>query len=121
MFRACGRCGKIHPKNQPCNKWRVYSGGNDRTLRGTYSWKLKREQIKERAHYLCEVCKDKGEINYKDLEVHHITKLTENEDLLLDNYNLICLCSRCHRLADDGKIDKDYLLELARKREDGST
>ena len=37
----------------------------------------------------------------------------------LDNYNLICLCTDHHKQADQGKLDKEYLRKLARKREKG--
>ena len=54
---------------------------------------------------------------YDTLEVHHIQKLKDNEDGLLDNLNLICLCKHHHELADAGKIDAEHLRELARIRE----
>ena len=75
-------------------------------------------EIREKSNYLCAVCRDEGIYNYKDLDVHHIVKIVEDETLLLDNYNLICLCKKHHKEADLGKIEKDYLLRLARKRED---
>ena len=63
------------------------------------------------------MCLEDGRYNYNDLEVHHIDKLRDNEDKLLDNYNLICLCKHHHELADAGKIDIEHLKELARDRE----
>ena len=68
---------------------------------------------------MCEVCRDKGAYTYTSLEVHHIYKVRENKDKLLDNYNLICLCVEHHKQAEKGKIDKEYLRKLARKREEG--
>ena len=55
-----------------------------------------------------------------DIEVHHIVKVREDETRLLDNLNLICLCKDHHEQADNNEIDKDYLIELARKREQGN-
>ena len=101
-----------------CQSKRIAFGGNERKLRSTNSWKEKSKEIRERANHLCEVCRDQGEITFDTLEVHHITKLSENETLLLDNYNLICLCTHHHKQADNNLIDKNYLLRLARQREE---
>ena len=119
MYKACSRCGRIHQSNTICPKSRVYSGGDERKLRSSYSWTEKSKEIREKALYLCEVCRDEGNINYNNVEVHHITKIKDDESLLLDNYNLICLCKEHHLLADNNQIDKDYLISLAKKREEG--
>ena len=119
MYKSCSRCGKIHPQNFKCTQGKVYDGGTERQARNTYAWELKSKEIRERANYLCEVCRDNNIYTYKNLEVHHITKIREDETLLLDNYNLICLCQQHHKEADRGNIDADYLRELARKREEG--
>ncbi len=117
MMKSCSRCGKIHPANYKCNVNRTYSGGAERELRAKNVWHKKSEQIRERADYLCEVCRDQGEITYQNLEVHHIEKLKDREDLLLEDLNLICLCQFHHKQADRGEIDKDYLKRLASERE----
>lgn len=117
MWKACSRCGKIHDTRFNCTVGKQYNGGEERTLRNTNAWKEKSLEIRERANYLCEVCRDNNEYTYKDIEVHHIEKIRDNKDLLLDNENLVCLCQFHHKLADAGQIDKDYLRELARKRE----
>jgi 5-methylcytosine-specific restriction endonuclease McrA len=80
---------------------------------------MKSKEIREKANYLCEVCRDNEVITYDGVEVHHITKLSEDESLLLDDYNLICLCQEHHKAADAGQIDRDYLRELAKAREQG--
>lgn len=117
MFKSCSRCGKIHPRNYICTKGKVFKGGDERKLRKRGDWKAKSIEIRERANNLCEVCKDNGRFIYDDLEVHHIEKLTEHPELLLDNENLICLCQRCHKKADRGELDADYLRTLAMIRE----
>ena len=118
MMKACSRCGRIHPANYKCNAGRTYNKGTEADkLRQKNKWKRKSLEIRERANHLCEVCRDKGVYTYNNLEVHHITPLSEDSNSLLDNYNLICLCSSCHKQAEEGKIDKDYLLNLAKKRE----
>lgn len=122
MKRSCSRCGRIHDLNYACKEG-IKQGANkyhykEADLRNTYRWHTKASYIKATSKYLCSVCLDKGIYTYDNLEVHHIRKLKEDESKLLDNYNLICLCSNCHTLADAGMIEKDYLLELARRRED---
>ena len=117
MYKACSKCGKIHDSNYICTKGKIYRGGNERKLRNTYKWAKKSREIRESAHNLCEVCKDKGVYTYDGLEVHHIIKLKENEDGLLDNNNLICLCTQHHKQADRGEIDIDYLRRLVEIRE----
>lgn len=119
-YYACSRCGKIHQKGYVCKV-----GAGKKHYRYTYAeaklrsksvWTDKSRQIREDAHYLCEVCKDKGIYNYRNVEVHHIEKLKDRPDLLIEDSNLICLCRDCHRLADAEMIDKEYLKRLALKR-----
>ena len=118
MRKACSKCGKIHSPSYNCTP-KVYKQDTERKLRNTYRWAKKSREIREKVHYLCEPCLDEGVLFYKNTEVHHITKLSGGgEDVLLDNYNLVCLCQRHHKLADDGKIDPDYLRALAKRRED---
>ena len=120
MFKACGKCGKIHKENYKCTAGKIYQGGDERKLRSKYSWTLKSAEIRERANYLCEVCKDKGVIRYDNIEVHHIIKVKSDREKVLDNLNLICLCQEHHKQADKGELDIDYLISLAKKREGGA-
>lgn len=116
-MKACSRCGKIHDYNYICTRGRTYSGGEERQLRRTNRWTQKSLEVREKANYLCEVCRDQNIFTYENLEVHHIEKLKDHQELLLDNYNLICLCTEHHKQADKGLIDKDYLKKLAEIRE----
>ncbi len=115
-LKTCSKCGKIHPRGYKCNIGRIYTKTDDDKLRSTYKWTKKAKQIKDDALGLCEVCKAQGVYNYDKLEVHHITKLREDPDGLLDDNNLICLCSYHHKQADAGEIDADYLRKLAKER-----
>lgn len=120
MYKSCSRCGKIHDINYKCTVGKAYDNrykADTDNLRNTHAWHKKAEEIKEKANYLCEVCKDNNIYTYDNLEVHHITKLRENKSMLLDNYNLICLCWKHHKLADEGQIKSDYLRNLAMTRE----
>jgi len=120
MFKACSKCGKIHDINHKC-----YIGDNIRKkntkanrFRSTTEWKDKSEEIREDSKYLCSICLDNNIYTYDDLEVHHIEPLEENYERRLDNYNLLCLCNAHHREAEKGKIDREYLFSLAKKREE---
>lgn len=115
MFRSCSRCGKIHDTNYKCNVGR--NNTNEAKLRNTHKWHSKAAEIKENSNYLCAVCKEEGRYTYDNLEIHHIVKIKDDPTKLLDNYNLICLCVYHHKLADAGKISKEYLLKLAENRE----
>ena len=117
MFKSCSKCGKIHPASFQCTVGRVFTGGEERRLRSQYSWTKKSEEIRERANHLCEVCRNEGIYTYDNIEVHHIVKVRDDKSKLLDNENLICLCKDHHIQADNGEIDKEYLIELAKQRE----
>lgn len=125
MLKACSRCGRIHDFNYKCNagRERLFNERKDTEaarLRSTANWQRKREDIRERAFNLCEVCKANGVYTYEGLSVHHIKKLTEDPSGLLNDNNLVCLCSLHHTQADEGIISPDYLRKLAAER-DGET
>ena len=115
-LKSCSKCGKIHPRGYKCNVGKIYTKTDDDKLRSTYKWTKKARQIKDDANGLCEVCKAQGIYTYNGLEVHHITKLRDNPDGLLDDDNLICLCTAHHKAADNGELDADDLRKLAKKR-----
>lgn len=119
MLKACSRCGRIHSYTYDCraNQSRKFTTTDESKLRSKNSWKKKRETIREKAFNLCEVCKDQGVYNYNSLEIHHVIKLKEDPNKLLDDNNLICLCTYHHKQADRGELTKDYLLGLIEKRE----
>lgn len=116
MYKSCSKCGRIHSYNYKCNVGRIYETTEERKLRSSYAWTQKAKQIKEDAQGLCEVCRQEGLYTYDDLEVHHITKLKDDPNGLLDDDNLICLCVYHHKQADNGELDADYLRKLARER-----
>lgn len=117
MLKSCSRCGRIHPYNHRCNKGRIYKKNDIDKLRSTSRWTNKSIEIREASNYLCSVCLDEGIYNYNNIEVHHITKLQDNHELLLENENLICLCKYHHKQADEGKLDKEYLINLVKLRD----
>ena len=119
MYKACSRCGKIHPFNYTCTKGkeRRFTATAESKLRSLSAWQTKRASIKERAFNLCEVCKSEGVYTYDGLEIHHITPLKENPNGLLEDSNLICLCVKHHKQADEGLLKPSYLRGLASDRD----
>ena len=121
MYKACSRCGRIHDFNYTCNAGKVprkYANTDENKLRSKRSWKNKRAFIRDTAFNLCEVCAYEGKFTPQDIEIHHIVKLKDNPNGLLDNYNLIALCIPHHKMADRGELSVDLLTEIARKREE---
>ena len=126
MWKSCAKCGKIHEYNKKCYVGDTFRKKETQAnkFRRTKEWRYKSEEIREDSNYLCSVCKDgkhpldhRQQYNYHQLEVHHITPLEEDITRALDNYNLIALCNEHHRLAEAGKIIREYLFELAEQRE----
>lgn len=117
MQKSCSVCGRIHNYNEHCHREYKKSTTNESKLRSTNKWRLKSLQIRERANNLCEVCRDHNVYTYEDVEVHHIEKIKDHRELLLEDTNLICLCKMHHKLADAGDLDKEYLSKLAQDRE----
>lgn len=114
MLKSCKYCMRIHDSKFDCGKKpKRYKPSNDiNKFRWSRKWTEKREQIKERDNYLCQLCKADGRYNYNDLEVHHITSLEEDYDRRLDDDNLITLCVTHHKAADRGEISKERLYKL---------
>lgn len=90
----------------------------EQALRCRSSWTLKSREIRERSFYLCAVCKDQGILKADDnVEVHHIRKLRDYPDGLLEDDNLVCSCTYHHKQADQGELDAEYLIKLAQERD----
>lgn len=112
----CGICGGKHPVGEPCPHKYKFKKVSDVSQKAnkfyrTKSWKMKRKEILERDKY-CQRCWIKfGIISTERLEVHHIEPLTSFWEKRLNNDNLICLCSSCHKLIDNkynGNLDFEF-------------
>lgn len=119
-LRACVYCGQVHEVDFKCKlkpkvDYAKYKKDYDK-LRNKKAWARLAEAVKRDSNYLCEVCFDKGRLIADGLESHHIVKIKDNPDLFLDEQNIVCLCKYCHKMADRGELDKDYLRELAQRR-----
>ena len=124
-LRACSKCGGLHPFGTKCPNYRKdyrgqFSKRNDieeAKIRSSTAWKKKREEIVKKSNYFCAYCFENNRLTLNNLEVHHITPIRENKSLAFDNNNLILLCRQCHKDAELGKINADFLRKLARERE----
>ena len=119
MLKTCRHCG-IVDENHICphRKSRQKSGDrqSDR-FRKTKMWTAKSIEIRQRDRYLCQVClrnlyNTLDSLNYKTVEVHHITPICEDYNRRLDNDNLISLCSYHHKMADKGQIPREELYRI---------
>lgn len=119
-YITCNKCG-IVPRDHKCpykNRYKRTRDTKGDKFRGTNLWAKKSIEIRERDLYLCRVCMTERyntvkKLNYDKLEVHHIVPLSEDYNKRLDNNNLITLCKYHHRLAEDGQIPREELIELA--------
>lgn len=118
-LKSCAWCGRIHPRDYNCGKRPARKSVRYESEAGRYTkaWEHKSKEIKERSKYLCAYCFAQGVYTYEDLETHHILKLRNRPDLLLEDTNLICLCRRHHKMADLGEIPADDLRALVRQRD----
>ena len=120
MLKSCQYCGRVHDSKFDCGMKPVRNykreSRTDR-FRYTSAWQQKREQIKQRDHYLCQICLrnmygTKKRLNSDNISVHHIEKLEENYEKRLDDYNLISLCEMHHKMADRNDIPKSVLSSI---------
>lgn len=127
MLVACSFCGRNHNRGETCNrriktKRKAKEANFINVFRSSNAWKKKREEIKKRDRFFCQICLlnkywTERQYNYKNLEVHHILPLRNYFDKRLQNSNLITLCEFHHTLAEDGKISIDELQDIALKNE----
>ena len=123
MHKTCSRCG-IVPENHIC-PYRTYRKKERDTqanrFRSSKAWTNKSIAVKKRDLYLCAVCMTGkyhtiNTFNYDKLSVHHIIPLAEDYNKRLDERNLITLCSYHQKMAEDGEIPRDELLELVENK-----
>ena len=119
MLKSCKYCGRIHDSKYDCGMKPVVH--NRRTdydrFRNTAKWQQKREEIKQRDNYLCQVCirnlhNTSRRYNSEGISVHHAHKLNDAYDKRLDDDNLITLCEYHHKMADDGTIKLSEILDI---------
>ena len=122
MKKTCKYCGVVNEDHIcPYKRSRAKQGDrqSDR-FRKTKAWTNKSIEIRQRDRYLCRVCmanlyNTMNWLNYKGVEVHHITPINEDYNQRLDNNNLISLCSYHHHMADNNEIPRDVLYDLVKQ------
>lgn len=118
-YITCSRCG-IVKRGHICDKKPYRKKERDSQadkFRNTKLWQKKRDEIKTRDKWLCQICirnryNTLNILNYKTVQVHHITSIQEDYNRRLDNDNLLCLCSFHHRMAEQGEIPKQELYDI---------
>lgn len=124
MFKLCAQCGKLHDFDAgTCRTARLKKQTQAVQFRNTSRWQRKRKQIRERDKNLCQICLldayDTHNIyTYDTIEVNHIVPINEDLGRALDDDNLLCLCSRHHKMADKGMIPRSIMFALARPDRD---
>ena len=121
MLKTCKMCGVV-PEGHICPYKKTRTKNSDKQsdqFRKTKRWTDKSIEIRQRDKYLCQVCLRNlhntfSFLNYKTVEVHHITPINEDYNRRLDNDNLITLCSYHHKMADKGDIPRAELYEIVK-------
>ena len=130
MLRSCRFCGKIHDSRFDCGKRprREKKDTEAVRLRSSYRWQRIRDRVRERDRNVCQLC-ERGfsadntdsrsgrRYEYEDLSVHHIIPIEENKEFAFDERYLITLCGRHHEEAEQGLIDRDFLIEIVCENE----
>ena len=129
MLKSCPYCGRIHTKTEQCERqpkpWQ--RGKYNKTdspvcrFRNSRQWRKKRETVKARDGYCCQMCIEEPapnarQFNSKDLQVHHIVPLAKDFEQRLDEGNLITLCPYHHSMAERGAISVQRLRDLIKKQ-----
>ena len=119
MKVSCAYCGRIHEKTYDCGRKpkRVKKRYEKEAFRSTAEWQRKAEEIKDRDHYLCQICfrnlyHTTSRLTSSGLSVHHAIPLKEAYELRLVNANLLTLCDKHHKMADSGQIPLEKVLEV---------
>ncbi len=99
----------------------VIAGDTDSLYKSGY-WEDKRLNILKRDHYQCQRCLGKfGNVDRIRLKkantVHHIIELKDAPELMLEDDNLISLCSNCHNIVHD-RVPKCFYKKKKRVTEE---
>lgn len=111
MLKSCSVCGRIHDDSIVCRR-NYKKNSKAYHFRNSNKWILKREEIKKRDMFLCQICLKCGIYTYKNIQVHHIVSINDDYSKRLDSNNLITLCSYHHKQAENGIISKKELYEI---------
>lgn len=119
MLVSCRYCNRLHNRGENCNNKPKDRRKKEETyisrFRSSRLWRNKRDEIKTRDKFLCQLCLKNGLYTFKNLEVHHITPISKEWNKRLENGNLITLCHTCHSMVEGENKYKNMLLEMAEK------
>lgn len=131
MLKSCPYCGRIHDSKFIClQKEKAISKKKKMTdkdkFRGKSAWKRKREEIKERDNFVCQVCvrnlyNPLRIYETDNLQVHHVIPLEKDYNKRLDNDNLITLCERHHEMAEAEEIPIEVIKGIVLEQENEGT
>ena len=114
MLKSCQYCGRIHDSKYICEKRasRKKQTTEADKFRWTSKWQKKRDEIKKRDLYLCQICirelyNTVTKYNTEDLSVHHNIPINEDYNKRLDNNNLLTVCSYHHEMCESGEIPRE--------------
>lgn len=124
MLKSCKYCGRIHDSKFDCGKRPAPKKKITYidSFRSSRPWKEKREQIRCRDQYLCQICIRNlygtvQQYNYDNLSVHHAISIEADFDKRLDDDNLLTVCGMHHEMAEDGQIPYEVIKNIINEQE----
>ena len=124
MLKSCQYCGKIHDSKFICSKKpkKQKQITDIDKFRCTSKWQKKREEIKQRDLYLCQICIRELyntiiKYNMQELEVHHNVPINEDYNKRLDNDNLLTVCKYHHEMCENGEIPREEVQQIIKEQE----
>lgn len=124
MLKSCQYCGRIHDSKFICSKKpkKQKQITDIDKFRWTSQWQKKREEIKQRDLYLCQICirelyNTVIKYNMQELEVHHNTSINEDYNKRLDNNNLLTVCHYHHEMCENGEIPREEVQQIIDEQE----
>lgn len=124
MLKSCSYCGRIHDSKYICSakpkKNRAITEADK--FRWTSIWQRKREEIKKRDLYLCQICIRElyntiTKYNTEELSVHHNIPISVEYNKRLDNSNLLTVCDYHHKMCDRGEIPREEVQRIIDEQE----
>ena len=124
MLKSCQYCGRIHDSKFDCGKrpQRKRNISEADRFRWTSKWQKKRQEIKERDNFICQICArgmydPEREFETDNLSVHHMIPVCEDWDKRFDNNNLLTVCERHHVMAEYGEIPREVIKKIICEQE----
>lgn len=126
ILKSCQYCGRIHDSKYDCGKkpkrlkkksTKAYK------FRSTIEWQDKRQEIKERDNFVCQICirnlyEPERQYETDNLSVHHAIPIENDWEKRLDDDNLITSCDRHHEMMEDGRIPYQVVQKIISEQEE---